>query len=121
MSGEAAIVEAVARIAIAVLGPVITEALRGGEPEEQVIARLTALHAPVVRDTAAEDAARRARVAAATLARVSTADVDLARRLAGSAVLSGEERASVLRLAVLTEHALRGERAEDDTRPVGSR
>lgn len=101
MSGEAAILEAVARVAVAVLGPAIEAALRGGEPEEQVIARLSALRVPTPRDTEAEDAARRTRLAAvaAALSRVSAADVDAARRLARSATLSGEERASVLRLA----------------------
>lgn len=117
MSAEAAILEAVARVAVAVLGPAIEAALRGGEPEEAVIARLTA-PAPVVRDTTTEDAARRARLAlvAASVSRVSVADVDAARRLAQSATLSGEERAAVLRLAAHTEHALRAERSADDTR-----
>lgn len=114
MSGEAAIVEAVLRIGAA-LAPAIEAALRGGEPEEDIIARLSGLAAPTVRDTTAEDAARRARLIAATLTRTSTADVDAARRLAQSATLSGEERAAVLRLAALTEHALRAERSDEPT------
>jgi hypothetical protein len=72
MSAEA-IVEAVARIAIAVLGPVIEEALRGGEPEADVIARLRG-QTLAVRDTAAEDAARRARVEAEEAARAARSD-----------------------------------------------
>jgi hypothetical protein len=73
MSAEAAIAEAVVRVAVAVLGPVIREALAGGEPEAAVIERLRG-QTLAVRDTTAEDAARRARVEAEEAARTARSD-----------------------------------------------
>ena len=115
MSGEAEIIAAVVRIA-AVLWPEVEAALRGGEPEETVIARLRSAR-PVLEETTAEDAERRARLdaSAAAVSRVSVADVDTARRLAQSATLSGEERAAILRLAA---HTLGVLGRPDDTRRV---
>lgn len=110
MSAEAAIIEGLAKVAIAILGPLVEDALRGGEPVEDVIARLRAAR-PVVRDVAEEDRARRERLAAAiaSVSRVSEADVDVVRKLSQSPALSGEERASTLRLVGLVAHALRAE------------
>lgn len=116
MSGEIEALGTVARIAIAVLGPAIEAALAGGEPEAAVIARLQT-QTLAVRDTTAEDRARRERLASlvASVSRVSAADVDVARRLTSGATLSGEERASILRLVGVVDFALRQERADEPT------
>lgn len=119
MSGEAAIAEAVVRIAVAVLGPVITEALRGGEPEADVIARLSALRRPGPRDTTAEDAARRARLIASHAAAVSHEDLDRVTFAANDPATGSAARASLLRVLDVARAVKLEARSDEPTGRLG--
>lgn len=120
MSGEAEIVAAVIRIGAA-LAPAIEAALRGGESEEQVIARLSGLATPIVRDTTIEDAQRRARLIAAHAAAVSHEDLDRVTFAANDPATGSAARASMLRVLDVARAVKLEARSDEPTGKLGPR